>query len=837
MSKYRCQISKKFSIITPIVLGITQGESRLKIQKRPLLILWLSLTISAIAQQRPGTFSGTIAGNVFDSANSAPIEYANVVLYTQRDSIQVTGTITDKNGAFLLTQIHPGMYFIKINFMGYEKKRIQDILIKPDAPDVILGKIKMKPTVLPMEGVEVTADKVPFQYQIDKKVINVSQMQTAVTGTAVDVLENVPSVTVDIDGNVSLRGSENFTVLIDNRPTVLDPNDALQQIPASAIEDIEIITNPSAKHDPDGTAGIINILMKKNMGGNVSGIVNLNAGLDDKSGADFLWSYRTGPVNISLGADYNRRYNPGTALTESQTTHDDLTSYIHSDGSSLWGMTRYGFRGSLEWNLTQSDLVSAGFRYGSMNMNQNSEQNYDEWAQPDMTHIYYISQSLSERTGNFYSANLDYQHQFPRKGHEILAQANLSHRDGDESSSNELLDLSRILTSGQKSTESGPEDRLRLKLDYTLPFNEKAKFEAGFQSRFSLSNDQTSLSEFDSLQAAYVNLTEYEHAVDYKQTIHSLYSTLSNEFGNFGIQAGLRGEYTGREISLVGESQEFSIDRWDIFPTLHTSYHFPGKQQIMASYSRRIERTRDWYLEPFRTWMDAYNVRIGNPALKPEFIDSYELGFQTFFGQNMFSAEFYYRVTHNKVERVQSVYDANVTLHSIENVGSDYAFGSEIMLNTDPFKWLNLNWMANLYKYRIEGNILGEPFSESSFNYNLRFNNTIKITPSTRLQINEIYNSPTATAQGTSSGHIWTNIALKQVFFNKALSVTLQVNDVFQTHHHEGTSEGQDFYRYYRFTRKAPEFMLNVTININNYKTEQKTERNGEEQEGEGGEL
>jgi len=810
---------------------MAQGESRLKKQNFLLLILSLSLAISAFAQRGPGSFLGTISGNVFDTINGQPVEYANIVLYAKMDSSQITGTITDKNGSFLLSDLHPGLYFVKIDFMGYEEKRIQDITIKPNAPNVDLGKIGIKQTVLPSEGVEVTAEKVPFQYQIDKKVINVSKMQTAITGTAVDVLENVPSVTVDIEGNVSLRGSENFTVLIDNRPTVLDPNDALQQIPASTIEDIEIITNPSAKHDPDGTAGIINVLMKKNTGSGASGIVNLNAGLDDKSGADFLWSYRTGPVKISLGADYNRRYNPGTALTESRTTHDNLTSYIYSDGTSVWGRTRYGFRGSLEWNLTQSDLLGAGFRWGNMDMNRNSEENYNEWAQPDMTHFYYISQDLSERSGNFYQANLDYQHRFSKKGHEILAQANLSRRDGDESSSNELLDLDHHLTSGQKSTESGPGDRLRLKLDYTLPFNEKAKFEAGFQSRFSLSKDRTTLSEFDSLTSVYVNLTEYEHDVDYERTIHSLYSTLSNEFGNFGIQAGLRGEYTGRKISLVGESQDFSIDRWDVFPTLHASYHFPGKQQVMASYSRRIERTRDWYLEPFKTWMDAYNVRIGNPALKPEYIDSYELGFQTFFGQNMFSTEFYYRITHNKVERVQSVYDANITLHSVENVGSDYAFGSEIMLNTDPFKWLNLNWMANIYNYRIEGIIFGEPFSESSFNYNLRFNNTIKITPDTRLQINEIYNSPTATAQGTSSGHIWTNLALKQMFFKKALSVTLQVNDVFQTSLHEGTSEGPDFYRYYRFKRKAPVFMLNVTININNYKTEKRQQNNGEEME------
>jgi len=216
------------------------------------------------------------------------------VLYRQRDSLQVTGTITNREGNFQLTGIRPGLYYLEISFIGYHTNTIDNIEIAAETPQANIGDILLEQTILGVEGTAVVADRPALSYQIDKKVINVSRQTTAQSGTAVDVLENVPSVTVDIEGNVSLRGSENFVVLIDSRPTVLEPADALQQIPASIIESIEIITNPSAKYDPDGISGIINVIMKKKRLQGISGIANLNLGLDEKYGGDFLFSYRKG---------------------------------------------------------------------------------------------------------------------------------------------------------------------------------------------------------------------------------------------------------------------------------------------------------------------------------------------------------------------------------------------------------------------------------------------------------------------------------------------------------------------------------------------------------------
>ena len=249
----------------------------------------------------------------------------------------------------------------------------------------------------------------------------------------------------------------------------------------------------------------------------------------------------------------------------------------------------------------------------------------------------------------------------------------------------------------------------------------------------------------------------------------------------------------------------------------------------MASYTRRIKRPRGWYLEPFITWSDAYNVRRGNPDLEPEYIDSYELVYQRYLGRNLFSIESYYRITHNKVERVRSVYAENVLLHTIENVGKDYMFGAEFTVRLNQLDWWNLNLMGNLYDYRIEGTLYGRPFSRSSFNWTARVNNTFKIGKSTRVQLNGMYNSETVSSQGQRGEMYMANAALKQDFMNRKLSLTLMVRDIFSTGEHEYFSEGPGFYNRRLYTHDAPIVMLTLTYNFNNFKQERDRDEESED--------
>ena len=319
------------------------------------IILMVAVTCYAIqpAQPQRGNYQrnmggATITGKVVDPAIDATIEYANIILIQQKTQKQFSGTTSDKEGLFVLKGVKPGIYTLQVKFMGYHQYNRENIRVKPGQEQIDLGKIELEQAILMLEGVQVEAEEAPIEYKIDKKVINVSKQFTSLSGSAVEVLENVPSVRVDIDGNVSLRGSSSFMVLIDNRPSVLDANEALQQIPASSIENIEIITNPSAKYDPDGTSGIINIITKKKSLNGQSGMVNLNAGLDEKYGGNFLINFRQEKFSAYVSANYNSRNFPGTSKSENRTFSDDTTSYIYSSGDSKRKMESYGIRGGLD---------------------------------------------------------------------------------------------------------------------------------------------------------------------------------------------------------------------------------------------------------------------------------------------------------------------------------------------------------------------------------------------------------------------------------------------------------------------------------------------------------
>lgn len=812
----------------------------ISILRTSLLSIILLLNISLLAQRGQGSGKGKngnkelptigqISGQIIDGSTNEQIEYATIALYHKKTKEISGGTISQKNGKFYLEKLKPGKYQVKISFMGYEDETIEEVMIKMDEPIVNLHKIKIRPNMQNLEEVVIDGSAPRIDYRIDKKVINVSKQITSISGSAVDVLENVPSIKVDIEGNVSLRGSTGFTVLIDGRPSVLDANDALQQIPASTIDNIEIITNPSAKYDPDGTAGIINIITKKNKLQGFSGIVNTNLGLDNKYGGDFLVNYKKRNLNVFFGADYNVRNHPGTSYSLRDTYKNDIIYRTVMDGVNGRERTMWGFKAGGDYSLGSNDIIGLTFRFGDRKMNGKTISSYDEWMIPELVHNLYENRDLSERGGQFYSAAANYQHKFEKKGHDVKAEFSASNRDFKDNSTNELTDENGFVVDGKINTETGPSSRVRGKVDYTLPVGEKGKFEAGFQTRFSNSEDNTELKELNIETGEYEVQSEYSNKTTYKRNIHSIYSTFGNEMGNFGYQAGLRGEYTYRDIISKATEEQFGIDRWDFFPTIHLSYQLPKDHQMMASYTRRIQRSRGWYLEPFITWVDAFNVRQGNPDLQPEYIDSYEMGYLKKIGKtNMISLEGYYRVTHNKVERVQSVYQDNVMLSTIENVGKDYSLGLEMMFSFQVFKWWDTDLMGDFYKYRVEGVLYDEDFSNSSNNWSSRFNNTFNIRKGTKFQINSMYNGPTVTAQGKREGYYMVNAAIRQDFLDKKLSAVLQVRDVFSTAKMEMTTTGPDFYNYREFTRDAPVVTLSISYKFNNYRADRKSKSGGD---------
>lgn len=807
------------------------------------LVLFIILISTSIGQERNGNRSsaqgkrmgGKIFGLIIDSNSDKPIEYSNIVLYNKEDSSFFSGTVSNTDGEFILERVKPGDYYLDIRFMGYKSERIDELNLSRNSRSIDVGTISLELSSLNLDNIEIVGERSGIEYKIDKKVVNVDKYYTATSGNVTDVLENVPSVDVDVEGNVSLRGSSNFTLLIDNRPTVLDANDALQQIPASTIKDIEIITNPSAKFDPDGPSGIINLVMKKQGFSGSSGTINLNAGLDEKYGGDFLFNYKTGIITTYIGADYNKRFMPGTSLSENITTYPDRTSNINSEGTGNRGRTFYGARGGIDFNFDDKNALGISLRYGNMDMRSINDQNYETWSSLSDIHEFSKNESLSERGGNFLSLAADYRHVFGPNGHELSSKFQYRSREMEESSTYELFDYYGVLSDGTIITEDGPSDGYRVNIDYKLPTSETNKFEFGYQNRLGNSTDFTTNSIYDIGLNEYIQDEIYSRDIDYQRYIHSLYSLYSGEIGSFGYQGGLRAEYTDRKIELKSTDEKYVIDRWDYFPTVHFSYNLDDANQFILSYTKRIDRPRGYHLEPFVTWMDAYNVRQGNPGLQPEDIDSYEAGYQRYFGNNLLSVETYYRITNDKIERIKSVYEDtefdNVILNTSENVGNDYSFGTELMFDVNVVKWWKLNLMGNVFNYKVEGVYNNQDFSRSSTNWRARINSSFSITNSTRVQFNNSYRGKSVTSQGTTEGYFTTSLAIKQTILEN-LSATLQFRDLFSTAKREFTSEGSNFYNYSYSERKAPMVMLNINFNINNYKKK----RNGNDMNSEGGE-
>ncbi|MFH1197448.1 MAG: TonB-dependent receptor [bacterium] len=797
-------------------------------------LLILSISNNANAQERPGNMNrpmNSIKGKVLDTNSKVPMEYANAALFSVNEDKLLTGSITGNDGTFEISPVRPGEYYLKVSFIGFQEKTVDSISIGRGT-NLDLGEIFLEPENYSTDEVIVSGEKAPITYQIDKKVINVNQQITTLSGTAVDVLENVPSITVDIDGNVSLRGSTNFTLLIDGRPSLIGGSEALQQIPAGSIENIEIITNPSAKYNPEGTAGIINVILKKNEMNGISGVLTLNGGLNNKYGSEGLFSYKVSDVEFILGVDYNKRMMESESKSESWTIFEGNQFFNNSSGSGTRGRESYGLRGSIGFSLWENSALTFNGRYSNRKMKMGSGLLYTEWNNLSSAQQNYKTDSQRERGGDNFSLGFNFNQKFSKDGHELYGEAYLEKGTTEESSFyNRMNSLSEIV-SGQKDSGSDPENEFRIKADYVLPLSEESKFEAGFQSELENSEENTEYFEYDPDILDYMYNDLYSKSAEYKMNTHSIYSMYSGKILSIGFQAGLRAEYTDQKITPAKENQSYIIDRWDYFPTLHFSYKIDEVNQMMMSYTRRIHRPHGWQLEPFITWMDAYNVRKGNPSLLPEFIDSYEMSYQLLFGKSIISTDIYYRINNNKIEQIQSVYDDNINLSSPVNIGKDFAFGTELLINFDPLIFWNVNLMGNLYKYWIEGQYDDESFDKNSFNWNTRLNNSFKISDATVLQINGMYNSPSVSAQGERKGFFSLDFAVKQDLFEKQLSLTLQARNLFGTMKWESTSQSDNFYRYSQGLPESPMLMLNARFNFNNYKNGEKKDRNGDDMNG-----
>jgi outer membrane cobalamin receptor len=807
------------------------------------LIVFLSINHVTGNPPEDDSKTARITGIVLDETSGSHMEFANIAVYSKADSSLVTGGITNENGRFEITGVDYGEYYLEANFIGFGKASVKDVTITSEAPVIDIGRIELRPSTFELGGVNVVADKAQVEFKLDKKVVNVSQVISAVGGTAVDVLENTPSVQVDIEGNVSVRGSSNFTVLIDGRPSVLSGSDALRQIPASALENIEIITNPSAKYEPDGMAGIINLVTKKNSMNGLSGIVNASLGTRDKYRGDFTLNYRTEKFNFLLGADWRDETNYGSMSSSRETFSNDTTSFLFMDGSRNYNRSGNNLKAGAEWFA--SDNTTFGFsaetgKSKNRGFGNGETRNYTE---PESENIFSVTEENSERTSDFYSLNFNFQHKFNNEGHKIEGMAFYSGEESEDlEEENEILANSQFQKSDQyiervSALETEEESEFRLKVDYTNPFSETGRLEAGLLSRIDAEVEGLDFKVFDEETGNWIVNEDYSNITDFRRDIHAVYSTYSNAFGDFEYMAGLRGELTLREIKNTNAAST-ELNRFDLFPTFHTSYKLNENNEVMASYSRRINRPSGRDLDPNPNYYNRFTIRIGNPELEPEYTNSYELGAMRRFGEgrSYIALDAFHRVTNNKIESYQTLEDDIFYLRS-DNFSKDFSTGLEFTGNVSFTEWLLVNASLSMYKYRLTGDLLGENIDRESTNWNGRMNTTLRFSENSRMQLNGFFRGPSVSAQGESKAMFFTNISYRHDFFEKKLSATLSVRDPLGTAKFERESFGEDFSSWFQWKREPRVVMLTLSYRINNFKSEGRGDNSGGGMDMGGGEF
>lgn len=770
-----------------------------------------------------------VSGMVIDKHTKRGIPYTTVALYKQSDSSLVSGTITDDNGKFFI-KAKQGSYYIDINFMGYNKVR-KEISINKNTSFVKLGKITLSKSQADLKGVEIIGEQSYVDYKIDRKVINVSRDLASTGASAVEALQNVPSVTVDIEGDVQLRGSSNFTVLINGKPSPLSGGDALEQIPSSAIKNIEIITNPSAKYDPDGMTGIINVILKDNVKQGLNGIVEASAASFDSYGFNTTLNYRKEKWNYYGGVDLRTRNRPGDGISEmTNFSNPDTLFFRNSELDRHRNRNNYTFKAGVDYFANKRNSFGIEGAYGINNRGKDYFSKITEYYEPaTIPTIYNTSHNTGGRESHFMKVNLSWQHKFKTKGDklDVLAFINKGDYFKNEYQKEEYSDIDWnpdiAIKKWINTNDNNDNIDFRLKADYTKILKNNRKFEAGIQSRNYRENSTFVYHNFDTLNNDWEIIPQNGNTLVFNRDIFSIYSTYGGSINNFGYQLGLRGEYTNRFIESSEGNSGSKINRFDIFPTIHLSQKINDKNSVMASYSRRIDRPGGWELGPNPMFISSTFIRVGNPELEPEYTDSYEISYQTTFSKSFVSLEGYYRTTKNKISRIQEM-DPNtyITTMTFANLDRDHSAGMEAMANLQLAKWVRLNVSGNYYYYKLLGNISSGSVDAESWNYDIRGNVNFMITPLMRLQLTTFYRGPSVTAQGEFSSFYMFNSALRYDFFKRKLAVTFKVNNITNSMQHAFTTSTTDFATENVFRSIGPTFSLTATYKINNYKKKSK---------------
>ncbi len=742
---------------------------------------------------------GTVYGRLVDGAHDEPLMFASLVLHQLSDSAMVTGAISDEEGRFLIEEVPVGRYYLSVNYVGYPRHTINDIAITPREREHDAGTIRILPDAELLDEVTVEATRELMEVGLDRRVFNVAQELTAVGGTALDLMQNIPSVAVDFDGNVSLRGSDNVTILIDGRPSGLlglTGSEALEQLPSEMIERVEVITNPSVRYDPDGTSGIINIVMKKEQRRGYNGMVSLNASAGQRYSGSVNLNYHTGPLNF-FGSYSGRLFNMDGYGSSYRTSFLSDTTHLDQDMVYENEMNAHNFTLGVDYSPNDKNTITASFGYNTRDMDRYNETDYLSLDQSYDPIDAFLRESYSIRDHGGYQMNLSHRRTFDQQYREWTTDVVYSSRNMSRDEENEQM-FWELLSGGrpdifQNTFTGGNMEMIRVQTDYTHPLGENTKLEFGGQAFFRERSQDFSFYDFDHDSGSWTNNEGLSNHYIHNEQRFSGYGIYSTIWGNYSVQGGLRFEQANIRVDQRTLNEEFNNDYFSLFPSLHVRRNLDNIQSVQLSYSRRISRPRGRQLNPFPSYNDPYDISSGNPMLDPEYTHSLELGYARYGDRTTLNPGIFYRHTEGMITRFRTMDEEGIAYTTFENLNRGTSYGAELAMTHRLFDFWRINATMSYFYRQVEGGNAQMELQNESYSWSARMVNNFTFPRGWSAQLTGNYRSPLVMIQGEMKEMYSADLAVRKNVLNNNGTITLRLSDVFNTQRFRMHNYGDNF--------------------------------------------
>ncbi len=798
-----------------------------------VIVCFLSVSINAQPKEhKMPEGNGTISGIVFDKDNHLPLEGAVLTLFTAKDSTRVKGAGSDSKGQFKM-DVPFGMYKLEANFVGYSIAMVNKILVSPKNTDVVLDTIKLTQGSTTTEEIVVESQRSVIEFTPEKKIFNVSETPVSNTGNAGDVLNNVPSVSVDNDGNISLRGSQNVKIMIDGKPITQDVPTLLESIPASSIESVELITNPSARYEAEGETGFINIVLKKNDSFGYNGTVSLSGATRDKYNGSINLNLKNKKVNIY--ANYNfqvaSQYFNGTNTTLFDNT-STVTTLTQPSLSNTRMNSHLGKIG-VDYNITDKQVLGFSTTISYRNRNQNENTLYNGFDNTGALSTQSNTNNLEGRKGLNYTGSLTYNAKFKDPRETLYLEATYSHSKDDIN--NDITNQQYIdnyvpgdfPTGFQNTAETDLQHLAYFQADYSHPFGKDSKLDAGIKSTYRQNGDDFTSTHFNDTINQWVYDNSVSNNFDYKEYINAAYLIFASKIKDFGYQVGLRTEATNTKGTLFTTGQTFDKKYIDFFPSVSLTQKLGPQNEFQASYSRRINRPNLRMINPFIDYSDPLNLKQGNPDINPEYIDSYELSYLRYMGSTIFTSSVFYRQTHGLITRYRTLLDSITTFTTIENLSSAKSYGVELIGNSQITPWWNFSGNFSYYRTDINASNLQADLTNSGYAWTAKFITNFKLPLGLSFSVSYYYLSKRPTALGEIQPLQAMDISLKKEFLGGRASLSARGSDIFNTQQFNIDIANSGFTEYMTRKRDSRNAYLTFTYNFGNMYDKNQKQRKG----------